>query len=251
MKRLLVIAGVALLVAFAGCGMTSPAADEAREGANGTPTTTQASGSNPQDDVPIGSMLPEGYSQQGIQNVSLAYQQHLSTLRNESFQVRYVENSPATNETIEVLTNGSVDQTRYHQWIGPENATPTREVYQNGDTRYVKEIQSNGSETVSTTTRPFTVPEGTTDDTELRQLLEDIEVHSPQAMHQGDTTYISYRVESVGNASVEGGHFMILPSGQLRIVFLQFDDTEMLYTSILNDSVTVQEPAWVETEDAD
>jgi hypothetical protein len=244
MKRLLVLAVVGLLVVSAGCGMTSQAADEARENQN-TPTTTTQTTSNPHDTAPIGAMLPEGYSMEGIENVSLAYQQHRESLHNGSFHITYLQNTSDADGTLSVITNGSAAEERWHMRIGTRNGPTTKAIYQTGSTQYVNTF--DGSKSVTTSETPFAVPDGTLENQTVREMLTDIEVYSPQAMSQGNETFIFYKVESYDGAAVEGGHFVIFPSGQIRIIYLKYDNSEIAYTTTMNDAVDVTQPSWVDS----
>ena len=244
MKRLLVLAVVGLLVVGAGCAMTSPEADQARQTDTQTPTTTTESQSNPHGTEPVGDKLPDGFTEDGIQDVSLAYEQHMAILESSSFHLTYLENSSNTDGTLQAITNGSGPDQRWHTMIGTRNGPVTEEIYQDGDTRYVKQTAADGLRSVENTTESYVLTDGVVGNESLEDILSRMEVSSPRAMTQDNTTFIFYKVDKFGDTEISGGHLVILPDGQIRIIYLKFDNTEIAYTAV-NKSVTVQEPSWV------
>lgn len=246
MKRLLVLAVVGLLVVGAGCAMTSPEADQARQTDTQTPTTTSGSQSNPHGSEPVGDKLPDGYTEDGIQDVSLAYEQHMAVLESSSFHLTYLENSSNTDGTLQAITNGSGPDQRWHATIGTRNGPITEEIYQDGDTRYVRQTAPDGLKSVENTTESYVLTDGVVGNESLENVLSKLEVSSPRAMTQGNSTFVFYKVDAYGDTSVSGGHLVILPNGQIRIIYLKFDNTEIAYTAV-NKSVTVQEPGWIDS----
>lgn len=255
MKRLLAIALVGVLIVSAGCGMTSPEADQAREGQQTTamPTTAASDGSNPSETTPIQAILPDGYSESGITNASLAYQQHQAVLSNNSFQLTYLRNASdgETSQTRSAVTNGSGPETRWQTTIGLQSGPVSRVVYQDGDTRYEKDILENGTTLTTSQTQSFEMPDGTLGNETVSDLLEGMEVSSPRAMNRGNTTFIFYQVDGIDSTSVEGGHLVVMPSGQIRIIYLKYHGTEIAYTTSVSEDVDVQEPSWIQNATAE
>lgn len=256
MKRLLAIALVGLLVVSAGCGMTSPEADQAREGQQTTTTTaptTDSGESNPSETTPIQAVLPDGYSKSGIENPSVAYEQHEAVLANNSFQLTYLHNdsSGATPQTRMAITNGSGPAEKWHTTIGLRTGPISAEIYQAGDTRYEQRISDNGTVTATSTSEPFAIPDGALDNESVVGLLEKMTVSSPRTMTRGNTTFVFYKVDQLGSTPVEGGHLVVMPSGQIRIIYLKYHSTEIAYTSTVGGDVSIEQPAWVQNATAD
>lgn len=247
MKRLLVLVVVGLLVVGAGCAMTSPEADQARQTEQQPTPTSTASQENPHGSAPVGDSLPDGYTEDGIQDVSLAYEQHMAILKTDSFHLTYLENSSETEGTLQAVTNGTGPEQRWHTTIGTRNGGITTEIYQDGDTRYVKETASDGLTSVESTSQSYTLTDGVVGNDSLESILSQMSVSSPRAMTQGNATFIFYKVDSLGDTSVTGGHLVVLPNGQIRIIYLKYGNTEIAYTAV-NGSTPVQEPSWVDSE---
>lgn len=245
MKRLLALVVVGLLVVGAGCAMTSPAADEARQTQATTTAQTTTSGSNPHDTVPVGAMLPDGYSQNGITDAALAYQQHLAVLENGSYHITYLQNASSLDDpgVLQVLTNGSGPDQRWHTQIGTKQGPTTEAIYQDGATQYRKSFEDDSSVIRSETA--YQVTDGVPGNQTLSDILSKMEVSSPRSMSRDNNTFIFYSVDSYDGSPVQGGHLVIYPNGQVRIVYLKFDGQELAYTTSVDDSISVQEPDWV------
>lgn len=244
MKRLLVLAVVGLLVVTAGCAMTSPEADQARKTSQTTTTTASGTQGNPHGTAPAGDLLPEGYAEDGIEDPALAYEQHMAILEADSFHLTYLENSSETDGTLQAITNGSGPDQTWLTTIGTRTGPVTKAVYQDGDTRYVKTVAADGLRSVESTDHPYETTDGVVGNGSLEGILAELSVSSPRAMNQGNTTFIFYKVDKLGDQSLSGGHLVILPNGQIRIIYLKYDDTEIAYTAV-NSSVAVEQPEWV------
>ncbi len=245
MKRLLALLVVGLLVVGAGCAMTSPAADEARQSQSTTTAQTTTSGSNPHDTAPVGAMLPDGYAQEGITDASLAYQQHLAVLKNGSYHITYLKNASALDDpgVLQVVTNGSGPDQRWLTQVGTKQGPTTEAVYQDGNTQYRTTFEDDSGVNQSETA--YEIRDGVYGNQTLADILSKMEVSSPRSMNRGNTTFIFYSVDAYDGSPVQGGHLVIYPSGQVRIVYLKYDGQELAYTTTVNDSITVQEPDWV------
>ena len=255
MKRLLAIALVGVLIVSAGCGMTSPEADQARNGQQTTTmsTTAASDGSNPSETAPIQAILPDGYSESGITNATLAYQQHQAYLSNNSFQLTYLRNDTedGASQTQMAVTNGSGPEDRWRTTIGLKTGPVSQDIYQDGDTRYEKAVLENGTTVTTSRTEAFEMPEGTLGNETVVDLLEGMEVSSPQAMTRGNTTFIFYQVDGFDSTNVEGGHLVVMPSGQIRIIYIKYHGTEIAYTTSVSEDIDVQEPQWIQNATAE
>lgn len=241
MKRLVVLAFVALLVVTAGCGMTSQAARDAQASA----TTTESS--NAADTAPVGAMLPDGYTQNSLEDPELAYQQHMDALQNDSYQVRYsVRGAQDDSLHFYALTNVSVSEKRLRAWTFKTGATGnvTEQVYQDETTRYRQIQPEDGPTTVESENRTFEPVEGTYDERSLRTLLQNIEISGAQPS-QSDASYIVFSVDSYNGKSVERAHLFVYPSGRIWGLMLTLEDEQILYITRQHDSITVAEPTWI------
>lgn len=247
MKRLVVLAVVALLVVTAGCGMTSQAARDAQ--ASATTTTSN----NPADTAPVGAMLPDGYTQNSLEDPELAYQQHMDALENDSYQVRYsVRGAQDDSLHFYALTNVSVSEERFRAWTFKTGAegNVTEQIYQDETTRYRQIQPENGPTTIESANRTFEPVEGTYEDRSLRTLLENIEISGAQPSQSGES-YIVFSVDSYNGESVERAHLFVYPSGRIWGLMLTLEDEQILYITRQHESITVAEPTWIGNGTAD
>lgn len=235
MKRPLAIAIVALLVIFAGCSMTSPAADEAR---NPQQTTTQES--SPNDTVPIQSMLPNGYDQQGDVNATVAYEAHVSAMEEDGYVSKYQLNR--SDGDLTRVVNGSGPERTWEMTTVGEADRERTVVYQDGDTRLTHVVYENGTAETTRTETPYAAPEAVIGDDSLRTLLDDLTLAPARSMP--NSSFVFFPIESFDNSSVSQGHFMVMPSGQIRVVFLETETQKIVYTSATTTENPVQVPAW-------
>ena len=239
MKRLLAVALVGVLLVTAGCSMTSPAADQAREAQQ---TTTQSSQSAPEDTAPIQVELPAGYSPTGIDNVSAAYESHRSALQTAGYQAQYEVNQ--TGSTTMTVVNGSGPDRIWNMTvIAPDGERTVH--YQDGDRRYSKAVHRNGTTETSVAEPGYTSPDELVGNESVRWLLEHMNVSSQQVMQDGNTTYIFYRVTTLGDRSVSQGHLIVLPSGQIKFLVIQLSDGNVIYSSTTGEGNPVTEPDFV------
>lgn len=246
MKRLVVLSVVALLVVTAGCGMTSPAADEAREGGDMNTTTTTESGSDHSETVPVGAMLPDGYSQSGIDDTETAIAEHKAALSNGSYQIIYEEASfENDSETVEsTTTNVSVADS---EWLQTQTVTERgikKQVYQAPDTRTIRTIGADGAAETTVEATEFQVSTGTPENVSLGEILEKIEVSGAEASSMGSVDFIEFHVTEYDGHPVQASHFYVYPSGQIRVLMVKYDDKQISYISVMNDDVSVEQPEW-------
>ena len=253
MKRLVVLSVVALLVVTAGCGMTSPAADEAREGSGMTTATTTESGSDHSETVPVGAMLPDGYSQTGISDTDAAVAAHRAALSNGSYQIIYEETTFGNDsETVESsTTNVSVADS---EWLQTQRVTEQgviKQVYQAPDARMIRTVGADGSDVTSVEGTEFQVTTGTPENVSLAEILEKIEVSGAEASSMGSVDFIEFRVTEYDGHPVQASHFYVYPSGQIRVLMVKYDDKQVSYISVMNDDVSVEQPDWADNSSAE
>lgn len=258
MKRLLVFAAVVLLVLSAGCGMTSPSAQQAQQEEKTTATTTTQGGS-PHDTAPVNAKLPEGFSSEGIDNVSLVVENHLKSLEKDGFQIRYTLKDTETNTTTTVVTNGSAPDEEWLLQVTSEAGPSTDAIYQTGDTQYVKQITEDGSTTVETVEEPFAVPDGTVGNQTLADVLTGVEPGSPRALSpeqmplpvnwpdslpEEERAVFFYQLR--GDAGVPGQtvHLMVLPTGRIRLLVVAEEGSQISYGTGVSDDLNVTQPEW-------
>ncbi|MFB6113437.1 MAG: hypothetical protein ABEJ58_04955 [Halodesulfurarchaeum sp.] len=240
MKRRFAIALVLVLVLAAGCSMTSPAADKARQSQQ---TTTAQQGSGPQQTAPVQVMLPDGYDTQGIVNVSTAYRGHVSTLEKQGYVVQYRMNT-SDGVVIRTLEGSGPNRT----WImttngvGDVNRTV---VFQRENTRYTHVVYENGTNTTTSTRTPYAHPDVPVGNESLRSILAGLNINTPQTMP--NSSYVYYQIDSFRNESISGGHFMVKPSGQIRVAYFTTGSKKVVYTSIAGAGNPVAVPDWVPT----
>lgn len=235
MKRQLAIAFVVLLVVFAGCSMTSPSADEARQSEQ---TTTQESSSG--DTLPIQSKLPDGYDQQGIVNATEAYRQHVSALEEDGYVVEYQRNE--SDDQITKVVNGSGPERTWKMTTVGEADRERTVVYQDGDVRATRVVYTNGTTDTTATETPYEHPDTVAGNESLRALLDEITLAPAQAM--SNSSFVFFPIESVGDSDVTEGHFMVMPSGQIRVIFFETETQRIVYSSSNTTENPVQVPSW-------
>jgi hypothetical protein len=254
MKRLVVLSVVALLVVSAGCGMTSQAANDARNEETTTLTTTTGSGSNPSDTAPVGAMLPEGYSQQGIDDPATAVEQHKAALNNASYRTQYQakeQEGNASKLVRAVLTNVSVESDQYYQTVYGPGGEVTREVFQASNSRTTRTVGADGDAEISTEESPFAVTTGMPENRSLEDVLSKLEISGVEPRTMGGVTFIEFTVSGYEGKTVETSHFFIYPSGRIRVLMVQFEDGQFTYMSLQQGQVTVQQPEWAGSGSAD
>lgn len=260
MKRLLVIAAVALLVLGAGCGMTSPSGTQAQQEETTTATTT-TQGSNPHDTAPVNANLPEGFSGEGIDNVSLVVENHLESLEQDGFQITYTVKDTETNTTTTVVTNGSVSAEAWLLNVTSAAGPETQSIYQTGDTRYVKQVGEDGSETVQTESEAFAVPDGTVGEETLEDVLTGVEPGTPRALSpeqmplpvnwpdslpEEERAVFFYQVRGDTGETGQTVHLMVLPTGRIRLMVVAEEGSQISYGTGLSDNMTVTQPDWID-----
>lgn len=253
MKRLVVLSVVALLVMTAGCGMTSPAADEARDGGDMATVTTTESGSDHSETVPVGAMLPDGYSQDGITDAETAIAEHQAALSNGSYQIIYEETTFGNeSETVESsTTNVSIADS---EWLQTQKVTEqgvVKQVYQASDARTVRTVGADGSAAVSVEEAEFQVTTGTPENVSLAEMLQKIEISSAEASSMGSVDFIEFHVTAYDGHPVQASHFYVYPSGQIRVLMVKYDDKQVSYISVMNEDVDVEQPEWAGNSSAD
>lgn len=247
MKRLLAVALVGLLVVAAGCGMTSPEAQQASQ--KQQPTTTTASAENPHAQLtaqaPSKEDYPPGFSKSGIENATEAYRGHLAALREGTFQVIYLVNESRSKGTRLAITNGSGPDREWLTSMGLQNVGPQRWIYRDGNTRYIRNSTGHGSANVSATQSPYRLTDGTFDGRSLDEILSRMEISKPQLRTTKNSTYILYWVQGYGDHNVSGGHVLVYPDGQIRFIYIRYEGGTLQYRSTVSPRVTVSEPPWV------
>lgn len=238
MKRALAIGLVALLVAFAGCGMTSPAADRARDAQQ---TTTQQTESSPADTTPIQALLPDGYDRQGIVNATAATEAHVSALEASGYAVSYRYKTSHGNRT-RVVNGSGPNRTWDMTTVGLGDRERTV-VYQANDTQYTHVVYANGTARTESTANAYTHPDAVVGEGDLRSILRGLSLGTAQKMP--NSSFVFYPIESYGNASVSRGHFMVMPTGQIRVIYLETADEKLVYTTLTGDVNPVHVPDWV------